>query len=118
MQALEREVEDDFKHLIKQLGGISYKWISPGCRGVPDRLVFIAGQTYAVELKRRKGIRSPIQKRIHQELISHGVTVCIVYGKYGVHRLGGFLYERKLHATRNSQYQGIESQTSEIKIFR
>ena len=118
MPELEKEVEQKFKELIRSLGGISYKWVSPGRRGVPDRLVFIQGRVFAVELKTISGKLSPLQRLIHQELAKHEIQVCVVYGKAGVKKLGGYLYVCKQQVKTNQRSQGIESKTKAIKVFR
>jgi hypothetical protein len=62
----ESEVEQELKKLVKEHGGECYKWVSPGQRGVPDRIVIFPGFVSFVELKRPKGgVLSEHQKRIH-----------------------------------------------------
>lgn len=118
MPELEKEVEQEFKELIRSLGGISYKWVSPGRRGIPDRLVFIRGKVYAVELKKIDGKTSPLQRLIHRELARHEIQVCVVYGKAGVKKLGGYLYVCKQQAATNQRDQRFEGKTKTIKVFR
>lgn len=48
----EKEIEAYLRTRIKKLGGVAYKFTSPGNDGVPDRLVLLpGGQTEFVELK-------------------------------------------------------------------
>ena len=35
----ESEIEKILVYEVKKLGGIAYKWVSPGNDGVPDRIV-------------------------------------------------------------------------------
>ena len=85
----EKDLEREYKTLVKKLGGVTYKWVSPGRRGIPDQITFIEGQTYAVELKTKIGRLHPLQKLTHRELAQNGVTVCIVYGEEGLQKIGG-----------------------------
>lgn len=49
---LERELEAYLTKRVKELGGRSYKWVSPGNVGVPDRIVLLPkGRIIFVELK-------------------------------------------------------------------
>jgi hypothetical protein len=49
---LEKEIEKHLVKRVKELGGIAYKFVSPGNRGVPDRIVFLPGGLIIfVELK-------------------------------------------------------------------
>ena len=49
---LEKEIEKYLREQVKKLGGVAYKFISPGNRGVPDRLVLLPnGEIIFIELK-------------------------------------------------------------------
>lgn len=68
---------------IKSIGGIAYKWVSPGISGVPDRIVILPkGQIIFIEVK-RPGISedeglSIRQKKVRATLEELGCTVwCI-----------------------------------------
>lgn len=39
----EKQVERYLCRCVRRIGGRAYKWTSPGCCGVPDRLVFFPG---------------------------------------------------------------------------
>ncbi len=70
----ESEFEAQFGKMVKRLGGLSYKWVSPGNAGVPDRIVFFPPGTrvhetlvegiWFVELKSTKGRLTP--RQVHQ----------------------------------------------------
>ena len=64
----ERQVEKYLTDRISNLGGLAWKFTSPGTAGVPDRIVIMNGQICFVELKRPTGGRiSDMQKwRINQ----------------------------------------------------
>lgn len=65
----ERDVE---RYLIKECekrGWLCWKFVSPGRRGVPDRIVIRPGGVAFVEVKRKGGRVSPLQLRRIEELI-------------------------------------------------
>ncbi len=60
----EKEIEKYLREEIKKLGGIAYKFTSPGNSGVPDRLVLLPWSVMAfVELKAHGGKTTAIQDR-------------------------------------------------------
>lgn len=64
----ERDVE---RYLIKECekrGWLCWKFVSPGRRGVPDRIVIRPGAVAFVEVKRKGGRVSPLQVRRIEEL--------------------------------------------------
>lgn len=81
-QMLEKEVEAKLVRGVKQLGGIAYKFVSPGNSGVPDRIVVLpGGRIEFVELKSKTGRLSSIQKRQIARLESAGKKVQVLYGE-------------------------------------
>ncbi len=74
----ESKFEAQFGKMVKRLGGLSYKWVSPGNAGVPDRIVFFPPGTrihetlvegiWFVELKSTKGRLTPRQVHQHDRL--------------------------------------------------
>lgn len=61
---------------VHQLGGASYKWVSPGCAGVPDRIVIApGGRVVFVEVKSEGQKSTPQQRRRQSELRALGCTV-------------------------------------------
>ncbi len=89
----ERDVEKYLMWRIAKAGGKAYKWVSPGVRGVPDRMVLIRGYVFFVELKRAdEGRIRHHQKVIHKELEGHGFVVNIVYGHRGVDEFMEMIY--------------------------
>jgi len=77
---LERDVENRLVRAIKKLGGIAYKFTSPGRRSVPDRLVLMPDGTVTfVEVKRPGGRLTEGQKREIDKLRNLGQNVFIVY---------------------------------------
>ena len=83
----ESELEARFVRGVKALGGVAYKFVSPGNVGVPDRLVVLPGGIVAfVELKAEGGRLSPIQDRQISRLRELGADVTVVRGAEGVAR--------------------------------
>lgn len=74
----ERTVETAVCGIVKKLGGVCWKWVSPGRGGVPDRVcLFKNGRILFVELKRPglKDGRSEQQKKVAHimEALGHPV---------------------------------------------
>jgi hypothetical protein len=83
---LEITVEDHLREHILALGGLCMKFIDPGQKGAPDRLVVLPGSpTFYVELKRpRRGELKDHQKRYHQRLRDRGQRVWVLWSKADV----------------------------------
>ena len=87
----ERDIEKELTQKVRELGGLSYKWVSPGSDGVPDRIIIMPGGTvWFVELKTEKGRLSQIQRYQIKRLRKAGCLVRTIYGQKG---LEGFLNE-------------------------
>jgi len=82
--AEEAEIEAYLREEVKRLGGKSYKWVSPGNTGVPDRLVFYRGQVFLCEIKSAKGVVSPVQRMRFAELGKLGFDVIVLRSKRDV----------------------------------
>ena len=79
---LEKEIEEKFNKGVRRLGGRSFKWVSPGVRGVPDRVVIMpGGLIWFVELKRDGGVVSPLQKNMIRLLNKLGANALVVEGE-------------------------------------
>lgn len=77
----ERDVE---RYLIKECekrGWLCWKFVSPGRRGVPDRIVIRPGAVAFAEVKRKGGRVSPLQIRRIDELTQRGVAARVVKTK-------------------------------------
>jgi hypothetical protein len=78
-------IEVQFKKYIEQQGGRAYKFISPGHRGVPDRLcIFPHSISFFVELKAEGGKPSELQKKEFDFLTSSGQLVFLIFGSEGL----------------------------------
>lgn len=78
---LEKEIEKKFKSALEAKGCLVYKFASPNCRGVPDRIVITdTGRVLFVELKTEKGFRSKLQKVQIKKLLAYRQKVFVLYG--------------------------------------
>ena len=81
MGAKENQVEGYLHKRVVEAGGKTYKWVSPSCVGVPDRIVVMpGGEVYFVEVKALDGRLSFVQERRVWELIKLGANVHVLYG--------------------------------------
>jgi len=75
---LESSFEKTVCNCIKLCGGRAFKWVSPGCVGVPDRIcVFPGARVVFIEVKRpgeKDGLK-PRQRKIADLLRSFGFEV-------------------------------------------
>lgn len=89
----EKTVERMLVQGVKRMGGIAYKWVSPGNDGVPDRVVVLPGAVVDfVELKTKRGRLSAIQVRQHERLRKCGFNPITLYGPDDVEK---YLQERQ-----------------------
>ena len=78
---LEKDVEKKLVAGIKALGGLSYKFVSPGNAGVPDRLCILpGGKTIFVELKTTTGRPTELQQVQIARLNRLGAEVRVLHG--------------------------------------
>ena len=78
---LEKEVERKMCEMIKQRGGLAYKFTSPHSPGVPDRIVITPdGVVWFVELKTVIGRMSKIQQWQKDELEKRNANVKVIHG--------------------------------------
>ena len=72
----EKVTEAYLRDQVKARGGRSYKWVSPGCSGVPDRIVVRPdGGVFFVETKSEGQTSTKQQKRRQAELREMGCRV-------------------------------------------
>lgn len=78
---LEKEVEKFLVREVKKLGGISFKFISPGNAGVPDRIVILpSGKVLFVELKTDKGKLTKLQEVQIKKISDLGADARVLRG--------------------------------------
>ena len=81
----EKIVEAKLRDGVEVLGGVAYKWVSPGNVGVPDRMVVLpGGVVHFIELKREGGKLTRMQKVQIARLRALGADCAVVYGLAGV----------------------------------
>ena len=94
---LERDIEKKLTRLVKGLGGLCYKFISPGNDGVPDRIIITPkGAVWFVELKTETGRLSPRQRLQIDRLSGHNCNVVTVYGWEDAERTIRTVFDREI----------------------
>lgn len=77
----ESQIEKRLVQLVCQRGGLCYKFVSPGNRGVPDRIVITPdGRVFFVELKTTTGLLEKIQRWQIDEMRKRGCDVRTIRG--------------------------------------
>lgn len=77
----ERDVEERLVAAASHVGGIAYKFTSPGRRNVPDRLVVLPKVVpFFVECKAPGCKPTAAQQREHERLRALGATVFVIDG--------------------------------------
>lgn len=77
----ESDIEKALRDTVREAGGRAFKWVSPGNRGVPDRVVVMPGGKVAfIELKAPGKKPTKLQLLQHKRLTSMGCRVYVVDG--------------------------------------
>lgn len=79
----ERDVEGYLVRRVKAAGGWPLKFVSPGTRGVPDRLLIFPGKVMFIEVKRPGQKSRKLQELVQDKLIEYRQEVATVttYGE-------------------------------------
>lgn len=77
---LESDIEKRLVREVRKMGGMAYKFVSPGNTGVPDRIVILPGVITFIELKTETGRLSPGQKKQIRKLKDLGMKVVVLHG--------------------------------------
>ena len=78
---LEKEIESRMARMVKERGGLCYKFVSPSNPGVPDRIIITPdGRVIFVELKTEIGRLANIQKWQMSEMKKRGADVRVAKG--------------------------------------
>jgi hypothetical protein len=80
----ERSVERKLTEGVKRVGGLCWKWVSPGRAGVPDRIVVVDACVWFVEVKAQGSKERPLQKSVRQMIERAGGQCRVVVGVEGV----------------------------------
>ncbi len=85
---LEKEIERRMVKMVRERGGLCYKFVSPSNPGVPDRLIITPdGRVIFVEIKTDIGRLAKIQKWQISEMQKRGADVRVVKGWDAVKKL-------------------------------
>ena len=99
----EKDIEKYLRDEIKKVGGIAYKFVSPGNAGVPDRLVLLPdGLIFFVELKAPGKKTRKIQDIQIQRIRKLRFSVWTIDSKDKVDHLIDFvkgIYKNGIHTT-------------------
>lgn len=80
-------IEKYLKKEITKLNGLCLKWVAPGTRGVPDRIIIMPkGKTYFTEMKQENGKLDPLQKYLHKQFAARDHNVYVLWSKSEVDR--------------------------------
>lgn len=75
----ESQIESYLRDMVKDLGGIAYKFVSPGNSGVPDRIVLLPeGRSVFVELKAPGKKPTKLQAVQHKRIRALGHEVRVI----------------------------------------
>ena len=106
---LESRIEGRLGRIVRQLGGRSYKWVSPGNDGVPDRIVVMPGSlVYLVETKQLGEKARALQKAQHQRLRDLGCQVFVLAGMDDVEMFKEILINDQRKA-EGGEHDGVPS---------
>lgn len=91
----ESKIEKHLRQRVKAIGGLCWKFTSPGMNGVPDRVVILPnGLLVWVELKAPGKAPRINQERRHKELWERGQRVVVIDTIEGVDKaFGAVFYE-------------------------
>lgn len=77
----ESQIEAKLVRMVRDMGGLCFKFTSPGSPGVPDRLILLpGGRVVFTELKTEVGRLAAIQKWQISEMQKHGADVRVLKG--------------------------------------
>lgn len=85
--AAEKEIELYLTKQVRNNGGLSYKWVSPGINGVPDRIVMLNGRIAFVETKAPKGRARALQEKVMADISGQGFECRLIDTRAGVDQL-------------------------------
>lgn len=107
----ESEIESILVSEIRKAGGRTYKWVSPGNSGVPDRIVFLpGGKVIFVELKTDSGKVSAQQKIQINRIQSLGQDVRVVRGIRGLIDFFYAINQGAIAAKLRKRYEGGDAE--------
>jgi hypothetical protein len=72
---LERDIEGKVVDIAKKNGWLSFKFVSPAQRGVPDRIFMKSGRILFIEFKAPGKQPTPLQDHIIRKMVDAGCEV-------------------------------------------
>lgn len=97
----ESALEIKFRLSVERVGGLAPKWVSPGNRGVPDRIVILPeGRTVFVELKAPGKPLQPLQRRWAKKLQELGHQVYKIDSEGDIERFIREVAPNEVHPTQ------------------
>lgn len=107
----ENDLENILVTEIRKIGGRTYKWVSPGNSGVPDRIVLMpAGKVIFVELKSDSGKLGAQQKIQISRIQALGHDVRVVKGIRGLVDFFYAIDQGAVAAKLMKRYEGGEAE--------
>jgi hypothetical protein len=99
----ESNIERRWCERARRHGFLTYKFVSPQRRGVPDQLVICpGGHVVFIEFKRPSGKLTPLQTAQIRKLLDQGCEVHVVYS----HDQGDQLFDRLKRQHPQQEQQG------------
>lgn len=96
----ESQIENKLVCMVRERGGLCYKFISPCNPGVPDRIVITpTGKTIFVELKTEIGSLQRIQEWQLAEMRKRGCDVRVLKGLQAVKDFVKEVFDSEIHTT-------------------
>ena len=87
----EKEIEEKLVNAVKGIGGLCFKFTSPGNAGVPDRLALLPKEKIAfVEVKAPGENLRPLQEKRKREIENLGFKVFVLDDPKDI---GGIIHE-------------------------
>ena len=79
VSSTEKDIERYFTRIVKEHGGLAWKFVSPGHAGVPDRIVLLpGGKCCFVEIKAPGRKPRKLQIAVMERLKKYGFDVWII----------------------------------------
>lgn len=95
---LESEIETHLRKTVEKFGGLAKKFVSPGWRGAPDRVILMPeGRMVFVELKAPGRAPRKLQVKRLEALRNLGFEACVVDSKVGAEQLVASLIRKRVN---------------------
>ncbi|MDT3768204.1 VRR-NUC domain-containing protein [Gleimia hominis] len=81
---MEKQLEQQLRKTVEDMGGLCWKLICPGTTGVPDRICLRDGRAVFVEVKTPGRKPRPIQEHRMKQLQNQGFTTFVIDSADGI----------------------------------